>query len=170
MSFNTLGTRSKGQGAHPRYLDDTWCDRGETSQRGHRVDAQVDSHGSSDEVITNRDDISFITDPMPRELVIGETCFTLSTGNVWTMHEQRIPCIAEIVVQYVFRFPTLYQHILQGTGRRTSGDGWQEQDGSTYTKSIERITYPSIGCIQGIAIWYMWFPVVISTTQWQSTG
>jgi len=98
----------KGRGAHPRYLDDTWCDKGETSQRGHRVAVRVDSHRSRDEVITDRDGISFITDPMPGELVTGETCFTLSTRNVWTKDEQRIQCAAEIVVQYVSSFPTLY--------------------------------------------------------------
>jgi hypothetical protein len=128
FSFDTLGMSSRGREAHPRYLDDTWCDRGETSHWGHHVGARVDSHKSRDEVITDRDGISFIIDPMPRELVIGETCFTLSIGHVWTMHEQRIPCAAEIVIQYVSEFSTLYRHILQGVGSRTSGDGWQEQD------------------------------------------
>jgi len=88
----------RGRGAHPRYLDDTWCDRGETSQWGHRVATQVDSHRSRDEVIIDRDGISFITDSMPKELVTGDTCFTLSTGHVWIMDEQRILCAAEIVV------------------------------------------------------------------------
>lgn len=168
LSFDTLGTSNRGRGAHPRYLDDTWYDRGKTSQWGHRVAARVDTHKSRDEVITDRDVISFIIDSMPRELVTGDTCFTLSTGHVWTMDEQRISCAVEIVVQYVSKFSTLYRHILQGAGRRTSGDGWQEQDGSTYTKSIAHIRYPSICCIQGVAIWHTWFPVVICTTQWQT--
>ena len=69
---------------------------------------RVDSHKSRDEVITNRDGISFIIDLMPGELVIVEPCFTISTGHVWTMHEQRIPCTTEIVVKYVSEFLTLY--------------------------------------------------------------
>jgi len=135
---------------------------------GHRVDARVNNHRSRDGVIIDRDGISFITDPMPRELITRETCFTLSTRHVWTMHEQRIPCMAEIVVQYISGFSTLYQHILQGLGSRTSGDGWQEQDGSAYIDSIAHIRYPSIGCIRGVATWNTWFPVVINTTQWQA--
>ena len=39
LSFGTLGMSSEVRQAHPRYLDDTWCDRGETSQWGHQIGA-----------------------------------------------------------------------------------------------------------------------------------
>jgi len=107
---------NKGWGAHPRYLDDTWCDRGETSQWGHRVVVQVDMHRSRYEVMNDRDAISFITNLMPGELVMGETCFTLSTGHVLTMHEHRISCAAKIVFYHVSGILEFYRHILQGVG------------------------------------------------------
>ena len=48
--------------------------------------------------------ISFITEPTPGELVTEETCATLSTGHVKILHEQRIPCMIEVVFQWVSGF------------------------------------------------------------------
>lgn len=53
-------------------------------------------------MIICRGGISFINEPMLGELVVRETCVTLSTRHVRTMHEQRIPYMAEETFQYVF--------------------------------------------------------------------
>lgn len=66
--------------------------------------------------------ISFISEPMPGELIMRETRVTLSIGHVRTMHEQRIPCMAEVAFQYMSDLQTLYWHIIKrAVGRSRTG-------------------------------------------------
>ena len=103
LSFGTLGMSSGVREAHPRYLDDTQHTRGETPQQWHWVSALVDRHRLGDEMIICKGGISFITEHMRWEQVRRETCVTLFSGHVETMHEQRIPGITKLTSQYVSR-------------------------------------------------------------------
>lgn len=126
---------------------------------------RFDSHMLGDEVIFCRGGILLITEPTPGDLVMGDTCATLSTGHLRIFHEQRTPCMMEATFQWVFKLQALHWHIIERVDGKLSGDGWEEKDGSTYTESVS-IRNPYNGCIQGITIWHMWFPTVISTMLW----
>ena len=95
-----------------------------------------------------------------------ETCITLFSGRVDTMHEQRILGSTEVSSLCVSGLQTIYRHIIESVDGRPSGDGWQVLEGSTYLESIASIRYPSIDCIQGVAICHIWLPEDIGTTQW----
>jgi len=90
------------------------------------VGVRVDSHRLGDEVIFCRGGIFFIIEPTPGEMVTGETCATLSTGHVGILHEHRIPCMNNVVFQWVSRLQTLYWYIIERVDGKLSGDGWKE--------------------------------------------
>ena len=130
-------------------MDETQHTRGETPQQWHWVSALVDRHRLGDEVIICRGGPSVIVESTPREQVMRETCVTLFSGHVDTMHEQRILGSAEVSSQYASGLQTMYRHIIERVDGRPSGDGWQVLEGSTYLESIAGIRYTSIDCIQG---------------------
>ena len=100
---------------------------------------------------------------MPRGRVT-RACVTLFSRHVETMHEQRILGTTEVASQYVSHLQKMYRHIIERVDGKSNGDGWQEQEGSTYLESIASIRYPSIGCNQGVAICHMWLLEDISPT------
>ena len=85
----------------------------------------VDSHRLGDEMILCRGGTSVIAEPTLGEWVMRETCVTLFSGHVETMHEQRILGTLEVASQYVSRLQTMYRHIIERVDGRPSGDGWQ---------------------------------------------
>lgn len=88
-----------------------------------------------DEVIFFRGGISFITEPTPRDLVMGDKCATLSTGHVMILHEQRTPCMIEATFQWVFRLHTFYWHIIKRVDSRLCGDvGRSRRDPHTLSR------------------------------------
>ena len=84
----------------------------------------VGSHRSGDEMILYRGDTSVIVEPTILEQVMRETCVTLFSGHVKTMHEQRILGTIEVASQYVSGLQTMYRHIIERVDGRPSGDGW----------------------------------------------